>query len=528
MKKHVVIIGAGIAGLTVATKLLNRDLDITVIDRCDDIGGLAKTVYKDKSFPVEHSLRIYHDNYFYLKSILKDIPHGDKKIIDNLIPLSVFIDDSKNNFIEVQTGDHSFLAKLKCLIKMLSFFRNRKLLFNDYFLMLKQIYLFTLSRDRLFQKYGILTNGEFNKNASENFKNTIFSLLQIPTAATDNTSILNIIELANMVTPFTNAFVLNGPTSDRLFDPWKKYLEQNNVHFMLGTEIIDFNFSNNKIDFFLSKSKEKITGDAYVLAVPGFVSESLLNKIKPTANIQKNIPLNYVFLSGVRFLLKDIPDNFKNMISGPCSKLTASINSPWCLSYMVLGPPFWDGTDTSKQWKYMLHIDIAKTQTNGNVYNKPFLECSKEEIINEVLHQLNFNRLDLIVDCQFDHGLNFIKNYDYGSKKDSFPPNLTYQQKNGDWIVNVNPYYCPVPDNFLNAPKAHTEIENLFLGGDYCDTDMYVPTMEKAAESGFRAAKCVCDYLKITSVDLIYKDYNKKNHRLLRQLDHFFYHIFPR
>ena len=526
MKKHLVIIGAGIAGLTAATKLLNRGLEITVIDRCDVIGGLAKTIYPSKSFPVEHSIRVYHQDYFYLMSMLKNIPDGEKKIIDNLIPLSVFVADNKNKSVEVQTSNHSFYSKLKCFMKTLSFFRDRKLSFSDYLLILKQQFLFSISRDRLFNKYAALTNGNFNKKASDNFKNTIFGLMQIPSAATDETSILNIMELANMVTPFKNAFVLNGPTSDKLFDPWKKYLEQHNVNFMLGTEVIDIVFTNNKIDYFLSKNGNKIIADAYVLAVPGFVAEKFLNKIQSIPSTKKNIPLNYSFLGGVRFFLTDIPDNFKEMISGQHSKLTASIDTPWCLSYMVLGPPFWDSNTTTHEWKYMLHVDIAKTNINGSLYNKPFLECSKEEIIDEILHQINFNNKKLIIDSQFDYGQDFVKNADYLNKQDF--SKLVYKQKTGDWIINANPYYCPVPDNFLNAPKTYTAMENLFLAGDFCETDMFVPTMEKAAESAFRAAIGVANHFNLQQIDMIFKDYNKKNNRWLRQLDHFFYHLFSK
>ena len=45
----VIIIGGGIAGLTVAQELLNQNYKVTLIERNDIVGGLARTVQSSKN-----------------------------------------------------------------------------------------------------------------------------------------------------------------------------------------------------------------------------------------------------------------------------------------------------------------------------------------------------------------------------------------------------------------------------------------------------------------------------------------------
>ena len=47
MTKHVIIIGGGIAGLTTAHELVDQNYKVTLIERNDIVGGVART-YQDK------------------------------------------------------------------------------------------------------------------------------------------------------------------------------------------------------------------------------------------------------------------------------------------------------------------------------------------------------------------------------------------------------------------------------------------------------------------------------------------------
>ena len=53
---NVIVIGGGIAGLTVAHELINLGYDITLLERNDIVGGLART---KESNPIKIDIKSY-------------------------------------------------------------------------------------------------------------------------------------------------------------------------------------------------------------------------------------------------------------------------------------------------------------------------------------------------------------------------------------------------------------------------------------------------------------------------------------
>lgn len=72
MKKTVSIFGGGIAGLTVAHELVEKGFDVTVYEKDDSLGGMAKS--KRNNIPSEHSWRAYAKFYYNAIDIMKRIP----------------------------------------------------------------------------------------------------------------------------------------------------------------------------------------------------------------------------------------------------------------------------------------------------------------------------------------------------------------------------------------------------------------------------------------------------------------------
>ena len=69
------IYGAGISGLTVAHELIEKGFNITVYDKNDIVGGMARSVReKGNNIPTEHSWRGYGPFYYNLFNILDRIP----------------------------------------------------------------------------------------------------------------------------------------------------------------------------------------------------------------------------------------------------------------------------------------------------------------------------------------------------------------------------------------------------------------------------------------------------------------------
>ena len=60
----VVIIGAGIAGLTAAHELVDKGFQVEVYEKGEVAGGMARSVRTSKGVPSEHSWRGYAPFYF--------------------------------------------------------------------------------------------------------------------------------------------------------------------------------------------------------------------------------------------------------------------------------------------------------------------------------------------------------------------------------------------------------------------------------------------------------------------------------
>jgi len=74
MKKTVSIFGGGIAGLTVAHELVEKGFDVTVYEKDNSLGGMAKSKRNNNSIPSEHSWRGYGKFYHNAFDIMKRIP----------------------------------------------------------------------------------------------------------------------------------------------------------------------------------------------------------------------------------------------------------------------------------------------------------------------------------------------------------------------------------------------------------------------------------------------------------------------
>ena len=73
--KTVIIIGAGIAGLTVAHELIEQNYKVILIERNDIVGGLARTYQNEnnKICTYEYSWRAYGKWYQNVYNIMKRI-----------------------------------------------------------------------------------------------------------------------------------------------------------------------------------------------------------------------------------------------------------------------------------------------------------------------------------------------------------------------------------------------------------------------------------------------------------------------
>ncbi|VXD18386.1 FAD-dependent oxidoreductase [Planktothrix paucivesiculata] len=93
--KHVVIVGAGLAGLACAYELTQRGFKVTLLEKSPQLGGkIASWDIKigDKTFKMEHGFHGFFPQYYNLKSLVKEI-----QIEDNFKSLESYAVVFRNN-----------------------------------------------------------------------------------------------------------------------------------------------------------------------------------------------------------------------------------------------------------------------------------------------------------------------------------------------------------------------------------------------------------------------------------------------
>lgn len=519
MNKKVVIIGGGIAGLTTATLLIRAGFAVTLLEADTELGGLAKSKILTGGYPTEHSFRIYHDVYKCLFSLFKTIPFdGNESLQQQLIPVTLAWNYHQNNVYFINPKINLF-KKLIEKYRILLFFKRQGFHLKDFIQLFREIIYTRLSWERITKKIGNISLGQFLKNVSSNYLKIINSSQKIGFSASDDSSALLAIELITMCKPPKIFSMAIGPTSHCIIEPWEKYLLSLGVTIKKQARVKSFILKNKKIDKVKLLNDEEIKGDIFVSAIS---SHDMIKLIESSPDLSNHLfyfnkfKVNAEWSNGAQFFLRDLP-KAKNFQPGI---FNVHLNSPWKMASVIQGKGFWKDLHFPEGCQYSLSATFSSINEKGVLYGKPFFECTKDEILNEMIAQCQFDEINTIVKQHLDENIVFINNAEYLKTKDDLNPHLAYQKNNGDWILNFAAYSVFTPENIRNFANTKTPISNFFLAGDYCKTAMLITSMEKACESGYRAASAIADQHSSTNkIILPVKSYNTKNYRIWRSLD---------
>lgn len=96
MKKKVVILGGGVAGMSAAHELIERGFDVALYEYKTIPGGKARSMPVPGSgtdgrfdLPGEHGFRFFPGFYRHITDTMKRIPYGPNEngVFDNLVPV---------------------------------------------------------------------------------------------------------------------------------------------------------------------------------------------------------------------------------------------------------------------------------------------------------------------------------------------------------------------------------------------------------------------------------------------------------
>jgi uncharacterized protein with NAD-binding domain and iron-sulfur cluster len=472
--KKVVVVGAGIAGLSCATSLCDKGYEVSVYEREEMAGGKAIGFLNSQTkLPEEHSVRACF-KYVTLMTLLKRIPFGEKQtVFDRVAAVEVYYFANNRQYYKFpDMRRHGYfrqnLKALHILRKVfgltLSDMGNILIEFLRYkFSASHRQYLSTVSfEEAIFSKL------------SDKGKLFMSDFSQFLVAGKSNAGAMTIYQdIFDAVGPgwsipdgqTASYGMFDMPTSQALIDPWVEWLKKRGVQFHFNADVKLESVSGNTPKPYVNgaaDSKTYLTADAFVFCLSLTDAKAL--------NIRDNLPDENTleWTNGVQFYLSRRPSSYpKDMV------LCMFWTTPWHITLGVQDAELWPSIAT--KFKPGISCVVSATFTNANapgvLYGKTVKECTQEELVKEMAAQCDLTD-DLIMGHHIDDSL--IRN-----------------SNNTGWIEKMS-LFIATPDSLKQmTTDFKTNYDNLFLTGEFANTQKRTPSMEKAAQAGEGAAEAV-------------------------------------
>ncbi|WP_420873528.1 FAD-dependent oxidoreductase [Mycobacterium riyadhense] len=528
-KTHVVIAGAGIAGMAAAMLLAEAGMRVTLCDAAPEAGGKAKSYRLADGHPTEHSLRVYTDSYQTLLTLFARIPtENGMTALDNLVGVSL-VSATKRGVIGRMTAPvplrrrrptfAQIVDKVVEPLRQLGRIAIRSLMVivglaqrgltptEVIHYLYAHLRLLWMCRERLFAELGDISYGDYLQLSHKSHQaQEFFSVLpRIYVAARPSAEAAAIAPMvlkglfrlkstcpsALIDAQLPSIMMMDGPTSERMIDPWVRHLRHLGVDIQFDTRVGDLEFGDGRVTALISADGRRFACDYAILAVPYLTLRELATSDRVKQHLPQLTEVHAIALeasNGIQCFLRDIPTTWPSFVRP--GVVAAHVESEWSLVSVLQGEGFWRNVYLPDGTKYVLSITWSDVDKPGPVFHRPLSECTPEEILTECLAQCGLDRSP-VLGWQLDQELKFLGEADYQTLADELPPHLVSAPTSGKRMVNFSPLNILMPGARHRSPGICTEVPNLFLAGEAIyspDLTLFVPTMEKAASSGYLAA----------------------------------------
>ncbi len=499
MRKKVIILGGGVAGMSAAHELIERGYDVTVYEAKSISGGKARSVPVPgsgingrKELPGEHGFRFFPKFYNHIIDTMKRIPlEGNNTVYANLVEATKMgIARFNEPLVPFVLGFPKSMVDLKINIKAL-FETNWGLSEHELEFLVERVWqVMTSCKERRMDEYERISWWDYldGDRQSEDFQKMFTGITRSLVAANAREAsmktignVLSQIILDCILPGSGNDRLLNGPTNEVWIDPWLNYLRKKGVRYFTNAECINIQSDQETIVSMTIKHHSRILtvkGDYFLSALPVEAMEKLISRemieADPTLEGIKKLSKSLGWMNGIQFFLKrDIPIIYGHII---CQ------DTPWALT-IVSQKQFWPSIDLKEYGdgtvKGILSVCISEWHIPGIVYEKKASECTLEEIKNEVWTQLKKS---------FNAEKTVLQDDDFHSW--FLDPDMIFDDTKK---INISPLLVNKVYTWELRPYAYTRIKNFFLASDYVRTNTDLATMEGANEAARRAVNCIID-----------------------------------
>jgi uncharacterized protein with NAD-binding domain and iron-sulfur cluster len=275
--------------------------------------------------------------------------------------------------------------------------------------------------------------------------------------------------------------LLDGPTSERLIDPWVAHLRALGVEFRVGCTVENLQMSRNSVASATIRDPagqaRRITADWFLSAMPVERFVRLLSPEILTADprLDRTRRLRTDWMNGLMFYLRrklPLTPGHVNYLDSPWALTSISQAQFWKRDFRDYG----DGTVLD-----CLSTIISDWDTAGMANGKRAKDCTPDEIAQETWAQLKAHLNDTGAATLTDDLLHswFLDPAITGSGTPQ--------------VANDEPLFIQNVGSWADRPESTTAIRNLFLAGDWVRTNINVTTMEGANEGARQAVNALLD-----------------------------------
>lgn len=499
------------AGLAAAHELVERGFEVTVYER-KALGGKARSIPVAGTaaggrhdLPGEHGFRFFPGFYHHVPDSMRrtPFPGNQNGVWDNMIAATegraprtggradgtVFgIAPSPD---EALTPDGLQRILIEELAKQqgvppqeLEFFVNRLMVF------------FTSSDERRYGQWEHTSWWDYVRaeGKSEEYKRVVAVGLTRTVVAAKET-VASTRTIGNMGEAFVMNFmnrgndgapdrVLNAPTNEAWIDPWIVHLAGLGVRFRVGHTVEALNVRGGRIASARIRDRRRrrrlVEADWFVCAMPVERARRLMSPdvLALDPSLEGLNDLSVDWMNGIQFYLRRTIDLTHGHVT--------FIDAPWALTALTQAQ-FWEDHDFPAEYGDgtavdCLSVDISDWDTPGILYDKPAKQCRPEEVAAEVWAQIKAHLEDTGDSVLPDDILHSW----YLDPAIKWVPARGMNRNDDPLLVNTI-------GSWEKRPQARTAVPNLFLSGDYVQTDVDLATMEGANESGRAAVNALLE-----------------------------------
>ena len=508
--RRVAVLGGGMAGLTVAHELVERGFKVDVYEPVA-LGGKARSIDvprsakgRRKPLPGEHGFRFFPGFYHHIPDSMRRTPDGKNAngVYDNLVDTtegrSVRSDGRADAQLFGIVPDPAAATTPQGLQALLveEIVKMRMCPPHEAAYLGSRLAVFLTSCEE--RRYGQWENvswwdyvgaasrsAEYQKVAARGLtrslvaaKETVASTRTIGNMA--EAFIMNIQQRGN-----DGALdrVLDAPTNEAWIQPWVRMLKRRGVRFHMGQRAVALRMAGGRVRSATVRDRRgrrrRVDADWFVSAMPAeriapLLSRSLLAADPALEGIRS---LQVDWMAGIQYYLPKKIDMTHGHVT--------YVDAPWALTSLTQAQ-FWAERDFPRAYGDgravdCLSMDISDWDTPGLLVKKPAKRCTQAEIRREVWHQITEHLKDT------DPAI-----LQMGPLRAFLDPGIAWDKRRRR-NSNATPLLVNTVGSWNKRPKARTKVPNLFLSGDYVQTDIDLATMEGANESGRAAVAGLLD-----------------------------------